>query len=121
MKRRAFLQLFGAGAAAFALDPERLLWVPGQKSIFLPPKQIEVGHVVYYDGGQLKLMTSDAYWSGQRVAGVVNGFDGWTPRLSHRGAAFVKASGAGVNLQGGWANASGYPVIKSERFVLGNV
>lgn len=36
MKRRAFLQLATAAAASFALDPERLLWVPGQRTIFLP-------------------------------------------------------------------------------------
>jgi len=34
--RRGFLRLFGAAAATAVLDPERLLWVPGQKTIFLP-------------------------------------------------------------------------------------
>jgi len=37
MNRRGFLATLLAGAAGFALDPERLLWVPGQKTIFLPP------------------------------------------------------------------------------------
>ncbi len=41
MNRRAFLGWLGgtaAGvAAASALDVERLLWVPGEKTIFLPP------------------------------------------------------------------------------------
>lgn len=40
--RRGFLKLLaGAAASAAALvidDPERALWVPGQKSIFLPPE-----------------------------------------------------------------------------------
>lgn len=36
LNRRAFLQLFSAGVAALTLDPERLLWVPGEKTIFLP-------------------------------------------------------------------------------------
>jgi hypothetical protein len=36
MNRRAFLQALLAGSAGFALDPERLLWVPGAKTIFLP-------------------------------------------------------------------------------------
>ena len=38
--RRGFLQsLMAATASALAydVDPERLLWVPGQKTIFLPP------------------------------------------------------------------------------------
>lgn len=34
--RREFLRVFGAAAAAAVLDPERLLWVPGRKTIFLP-------------------------------------------------------------------------------------
>lgn len=39
MNRRGFLQLLSAGAFGAALAPElveRLLWVPGQKKIFLP-------------------------------------------------------------------------------------
>ena len=36
MDRRSFLGLLGAGAAGFALDPERLLWRPGQRTFFLP-------------------------------------------------------------------------------------
>jgi hypothetical protein len=40
LNRRAFLQLLGAGTvAAVAFDPERLLWVPGAKTIFLPPEK----------------------------------------------------------------------------------
>lgn len=43
MNRRGFLQLLGlaalglAAAPVLALDPERRLWVPGAKTIFLPP------------------------------------------------------------------------------------
>lgn len=36
MNRRSFLALLSAAAAGAVLDPERLLWVPGQKTIFLP-------------------------------------------------------------------------------------
>jgi hypothetical protein len=39
--RRAFLGLSSAALAAFALDPERLLWRPGARTIFLPsPSQV---------------------------------------------------------------------------------
>lgn len=42
MHRRDFLRRFAAAtaaatAAAATLDPERLLWTPGEKTIFLPP------------------------------------------------------------------------------------
>jgi hypothetical protein len=39
MNRRHFLQVLGGAAAAIALDPERALWVPGAKTIFLPPER----------------------------------------------------------------------------------
>jgi len=34
MNRRAFLSLSSLVAAGMVLDPERLLWVPGQKNYF---------------------------------------------------------------------------------------
>jgi hypothetical protein len=34
MNRRSFLGLSSAALAAFTLDPERALWVPGQRSYF---------------------------------------------------------------------------------------
>jgi len=36
MTRRDVLQMVMAGVAAMTLDPERLLWVPGTKTFFLP-------------------------------------------------------------------------------------
>lgn len=40
MNRRNFIKLISGGAAAaFVLDPEQLLWVPGQKTIFIPPER----------------------------------------------------------------------------------
>lgn len=35
--RRQFLGALTAAVAGASFDPERLLWVPGQKTIFLPP------------------------------------------------------------------------------------
>lgn len=37
MNRRGFLQRAAMGAAALLIDPERLLWTPGAKKIFIPP------------------------------------------------------------------------------------
>jgi len=37
MNRRGFLGTLLAAAAAEAADPERLLWVPGARKIFVPP------------------------------------------------------------------------------------
>ena len=36
MNRRSFLRLLVIGAIAETIDVERLLWIPGQKTIFLP-------------------------------------------------------------------------------------
>ncbi len=36
LSRRSFLGLLGAGTAAMVLDPEALLWRPGQRTIFIP-------------------------------------------------------------------------------------
>ena len=36
MRRRDFLHVLSAALAGAVLDPERLLWVPGQKTFFLP-------------------------------------------------------------------------------------
>jgi hypothetical protein len=37
MNRRGFLSTLGLGFTSLALDPEKLLWVPGKKRIFIPP------------------------------------------------------------------------------------
>ncbi len=37
MNRRGFLANAIAAVAALAIDPERLLWTPGVKTIFIPP------------------------------------------------------------------------------------
>lgn len=36
MHRRFFLRLFALGVVGHELDIDRLLWVPGQKTIFIP-------------------------------------------------------------------------------------
>lgn len=46
MDRRAFVKTFGVALAAFGLDPDRLLWVPGAKTIFIPE---QTGEIVAYD------------------------------------------------------------------------
>ncbi len=38
MHRRSFLSSLAAFAATAALDPEKLLWRAGEKTIFIPPK-----------------------------------------------------------------------------------
>jgi len=47
MNRRAFLQVLAATAAGAVLDPELLLWVPGQKTIFLPPVVTPAAPIVF--------------------------------------------------------------------------
>jgi hypothetical protein len=45
MNRRAFLGLSSAALAAFTLDPERALWVPGQRSYFDIVRPNALGYV----------------------------------------------------------------------------
>lgn len=45
--RRDFLAGLAAFAAAAVLDPERLLWVSGQKTIFVPPAVVKPEYVAY--------------------------------------------------------------------------
>jgi hypothetical protein len=47
MHRRGFLGLAFSGLAGFALDPERLLWVPGQRTYFLPSTARWAGWEIY--------------------------------------------------------------------------
>ena len=38
INRRQFIQLISSGAAAaYTMDLDKLLWVPGEKTIFIPP------------------------------------------------------------------------------------
>ena len=36
MDRRSFFKLIASGVIGYELDLDRLLWVPGQKTIFIP-------------------------------------------------------------------------------------
>ena len=46
MERRAFLRWLLAAMGGAVLDPERLLWVPGEKTLFVPPVTGWSGHTV---------------------------------------------------------------------------
>lgn len=41
MNRRSLLKLLAGAGAALVLDPERLLWVPGAKTVFIPKPIVE--------------------------------------------------------------------------------
>ena len=61
MNRRGFL---GALLSAAVLDPERLLWVPGKRKIFIPPLQIQLngdsgGFIVPVEYADLLIRTMD--------------------------------------------------------------
>lgn len=51
MNRRGFLGLigsaFGAAAIATELDLEKLLWIPGRKTLFIPPADLTIPDIVY--------------------------------------------------------------------------
>jgi hypothetical protein len=95
VSRRGFIQLLATAAASAAAlgiddDPEKLLWEPGKKTIFIPelvtPKNIapEVPKMLVTDQAQVddlykKLTTDGAVFGGGRRAGKTNGYvhGGW--------------------------------------------
>lgn len=47
MKRRSFLKFLLATSLAAVIDYEKLLWIPGEKTIFIPsPKQVEFMNLI---------------------------------------------------------------------------
>ncbi len=74
--RRSFLRVLLAGAAGVVLDPEKLLWVPGQKTIFLPsPAQVAfmarpVHPAVFGDTAMIDKVLKEYY--GGYVYGAMN-------------------------------------------------
>ncbi len=49
MNRRTFLTALSAASAGFVLDPERLLWRPGQRTYFLPSRpSFAIGNIVSF-------------------------------------------------------------------------
>jgi hypothetical protein len=56
MNRRSFLTALGIGVTAATLDPEKLLWIPGKKTIFIPPAKVpEIAKlVVGFANGSIK-------------------------------------------------------------------
>ncbi len=62
MKRRNFLAMAATALAGLAIDPEKLLWTPGAKKIFIPaaPRPIQAGDLIRLEyrtgsGTELKL------------------------------------------------------------------
>lgn len=46
MDRRHFLKLIALGVVGHELDLDRLLWIPGQKKIFIPPQGVSISEIV---------------------------------------------------------------------------
>ncbi len=77
MERRSFLRVLGLGATAIAaglaLDPERLLWVPGAKTFFLPsPATQKLVTSVGLTTGDL--FTIDGVFSVNPLSGAATGY-----------------------------------------------
>jgi hypothetical protein len=70
VNRRGFLRALGlasAGAAAgLVLDPDKLLWVPGAKTFFLPPVTLHRGNSLL----TMEMVTKDALKVLERNLGI---------------------------------------------------
>ncbi len=52
MKRRNFLAMAATALAGLAIDPEKLLWTPGAKKIFIPQLRKHIGEVIHCGQGK---------------------------------------------------------------------
>ena len=46
MTRRDFFKLITSGIVAYELDIDKLLWVPGEKKIFIPPARLTTSQII---------------------------------------------------------------------------
>ena len=101
MNRRSFLSTLALGAAGFALDPERLLWRPGAKTIFLPPVcNLQIGDLVVLDDrGWRVLMSTDVGFSG--LIGAVKDIHFGAPDVVTHGPVTVNLASEVPDLAGG--------------------
>ena len=75
MNRRAFFGAFGASMAALAIDPEGLLWTPGQKSYHFISRPFVVGDFVYRPSGSQRWGRARS-WDAVREGGEFGIYDG---------------------------------------------
>jgi hypothetical protein len=82
MNRRHFLALGSAATAALLFDPERLLWVPGARTFFIPDKTVvEAKTMADVVHGLVALLPSgDGRWY---RAEVMLGREDFQRRLAH--------------------------------------
>lgn len=62
MNRRAFLTTLGAALAGATLDPERLLWRPGVKTIFLPSGVTTLAETLYVPSNTFITQDTAMFW-----------------------------------------------------------
>ncbi len=66
MNRRGFLFSATAAVAAMAIDPERLLWTPGERTIFVPSTVLPLSdsYVIefLFDDGRWKSVACKHHW-----------------------------------------------------------
>lgn len=87
MKRRAFLASLGA---AFALDPERALWVPGAKTISVPAPRVTRSFIDACAAQQAAIDEYGYHWRRDEIVYVTTA----TPEEAARFAQFLFVTGA---------------------------
>jgi len=88
LTRRGFLALGAASAAAMVLDPERLLWVPGARTFYLPPER-RVIEAQIGDVEALEAAIGGPIIIGRRWANVYHDPKSSLPALSDREVALL--------------------------------
>ena len=95
MDRRTFLRRVTTGAAAAVagsmLDPERLLWVPGAKTIFLPNPTIVTAKTIEQaveDGLQVRY-PDGTVWTMRGSMALYGGYEALVKQVTREGGTIV--------------------------------
>ena len=95
MDRRTFLRRVTTGAAAVVagtvLDPERLLWVPGAKTIFLPNPKIVTAQTIEQaveDGLQVRY-PDGTIWTMRGSMALYGGYEALVKQVTRDGGIIV--------------------------------
>jgi hypothetical protein len=93
--RRGFLKLLAAGLVGHAVDVDKLLWVPGAKTIFLPSARQVYVHTLIM---QHELFVHNPRMMG-KISGLFDADDVFYNQIMHRGVEVISSRNMKIPLE----------------------